>query len=638
MVVCEYIMHKHLTGILGISGALVATVFGGFLIVNAAVVSYTINGASTNTFNSGESMTIALQVTSSGAESIADVTAYIHTIGSLDDIPGITNISCSDGDDYSDTSYVDCVWDAGFQGSKTISFDITIADPGTYVLAIETLTTDNDDDIAEFTITGVSASAPFTFDTAITQDLDSNGKIDAFKITFSEDVDADTAATEDVTVAGYTVTGVSAWDGDASSLKVLVTELGSYDSGAEPSVTVSGISNTDGDEVSETTKTASDKSTPVMVSGVIAEGGDFVTITFSEDINAATLNTVALNDFSLSENSIAGVSETGPGVVKLTLGTTTASTSIDVSVGGDVIDDTNGQPTEAHTIPAVLAPDTTPITIQSAGLTTSAASSDSVTVGDTVTLTFALSELAATSTISMLNNSDVSVATTGTTYTAVYTVDGDTPLGVATFGILIADEAGNESTQTATTDGSSITIVAAAGGGGGDSSIAFSVSLTAANGGMNLVSLPVLPADTSIASVLSGITSSVTSVWTYIDNVWYVYYPNNAALSNLSTMVPEYAYFIEVTEGATLSGSGTAVTKSRVYTEGWQLVGYVQPDADTTGTVSIDTAFSHIGLAGVAYSDLLELDNGLGAVPTAVDRGKGFWMNVIDLTFVPTPS
>jgi len=629
----------------GFSGALLATFLSGFLLISAAAADLSVyvydgpddigatlisDSISLAPGDTAYSFEIELTPTGDGVE-LVDI--FIED-EAFELVAGFSDISCEGAtDDSPDDSEIVCIWDPILTESAVVSFGIALDTVGEYTLVVITTgESPEDEDIFEYTLIVADEGVPFTFDSAATRDFDEDGKIDGFKLDFLSAVDADTAATGDVSVAGYTVTSVIAWDGDTGALKVFVTEGSTSDTDATPDVTVSGISGTNGTEVDETTITASDESAPVMTSALIAEDGASIAVTFSEDIDGSSLNTVSLSDFSLSENTVVAVAETSPGVVTLTLGATTTATTIDVTVGAEDIDDPDGNTTAEHSVTATQAPDTTPITINSVGLTTSATSTSEVMVGDTVTLTFSLGEVASTTSISILDESAITPSADGTTYTALYTVDADTAAGAVTFSISVTDAAGNETTATSVTDGSSLTVASSGGGGGGggDSSIAFSIPLSASADGFNLISLPVAPSDTAIASVLSGISGSVESVWTMIDSVWYVYYPNNPSFSNLTTMDAGYAYYIKVSTGVTLSGSGTVATGSRTLSNGWQMVGYLQPDADTTDTVSIDTAFSSVGLAGVAYSDLVGYSGGSFTVASEVDPGDGFFMNIID--------
>lgn len=509
--------------ILGVSSVLLATFLGGFLFVFAASVILTIDGENTNVVAVGETSTFSVEVS---GEPTLEIFAYLQDADSGEDISAFSNISCGTGEDYfSDSSYIDCVWEDAFEGEETISFDVTLAEAGDYILIVERVDEYNEESLTEFSISAEEESVPLTFDSAETRDLDANGNIDAFKLTFSSQVDIDTVALGDISIVGYTLSDVSLWDGDNNSLLVTVSELDSFDSNVEPSITVSGISGTDGGEVSETTISATDMVSPVMVSAIIAEDGNSIVVTFSEDLNGTTVNSTG-TDFTLSENTISLADETAPGVVTLTLGTSTTATAIEITVESDALKDLNGQGTLEHTITATQAPDTTPIVIHSALLTT------------------------------------------------------------------------------------------------------FSIQLSSANGGMNLISLPFSPSNTAIGEVLSDISVHVQSVWTYIDGVWQVYYPNNRDFSTLTTMDAGFAYFIEVSADVTLAGEGTLWSGSRTLSSGWQLVGYAQPNTSTNEGVSIDTAFTSVGLAGVAYTDLIGYDGGTEATPVAVAPGEGLWMNV----------
>ncbi len=627
-----------------ISGALLATFFGGFSITLAAPVSvsFTIDGESTSTLTVGETKTFEIQLANTD-EVTVDADFYI-----LDDtdteISGLSNVSCGDGEDVSLLAIepiVYCFWDPGFAAGETVSFDVVIDDEGDYTFVVFTLNDDPDSDGVEneFALTAEAAvvANPFTFDIATTQDSDSDGYIDHLKLEFSVDPNHSTVDVGDISVEGYTVSDVSIWgDGpslDLGAIEVTVDEGAGLDTGATPEVTVSGFEDINGNTIDETTINATDGLIPVVLGAEISEDGAKINVTFSEDVDGTTVNSTG-TDFTLSENTITGADEVSAGVVELTLASTTEATSIDVILLADSIDDLAGNTAKGQTVSSTRAPDTTPIDISFVGLATNATSTDAVLEGDTITLTFALAETAATTTVAILDESDVAVATGTPTSTATYTVDADTAEGAVTFTITVLDEVGNSSTATSTTDGSSLTVDqpddAPGGGGGGDSSIPFSIDLTSANGGLNLISLPVNPADTSIASVLSGISSSVESVWTYIGGVWYVYYPDNPDLSNLTTMEAGFGYFIEVSADVTLSGSGEVETDTRDLDIGWQLVGYLQPDSDTTEDVSIDTAFAGVGLAGIAYSDLVGYEDGANTTPTAVSPGDGFWMNVVD--------
>ena len=80
--------------------------------------------------------------------------------------------------------------------------------------------------------------------------------------------------------------------------------------------------------------------------------------------------------------------------------------------------------------------------------------------------------------------------------------------------------------------------------------------------GWNLVSLPAQPANTTIATVLSGITGAYEVVWGYPGQSWKVYDPNDPDGSTLTTMEAGKGYWIKMTSAETLSVSGAAPSSS----------------------------------------------------------------------------
>ncbi len=106
--------------------------------------------------------------------------------------------------------------------------------------------------------------------------------------------------------------------------------------------------------------------------------------------------------------------------------------------------------------------------------------------------------------------------------------------------------------------------------------------------GWNLISLPVQPANTNIASVLSGIAGAYEAVWAYSNGVWQVYDPNDPAGSTLTAMQAGNGYWIKMTAQKTLSVSGSAPPAALALQAGWNLVGY----AGGTSCAPASTALS----------------------------------------------
>jgi hypothetical protein len=84
-----------------------------------------------------------------------------------------------------------------------------------------------------------------------------------------------------------------------------------------------------------------------------------------------------------------------------------------------------------------------------------------------------------------------------------------------------------------------------------------STDLISLSPGWNLVSLPVQPANTAIASVLSGINGAYEVVWAYPGQSWKVYDPNDVQGSTLTNMQAGNGYWIKMTSAKTLGLSGS---------------------------------------------------------------------------------
>ena len=149
--------------------------------------------------------------------------------------------------------------------------------------------------------------------------------------------------------------------------------------------------------------------------------------------------------------------------------------------------------------------------------------------------------------------------------------------------------------------------------------------------GWNLISLPLQPFNTAIASVLSGIKGSCEVVWAYPDQTWKVYDPNDPDGTTLTTMEAGKGYWLKMTAPKTLSVSGTAPPSSLPLAQGWNLVGY-----DGASCTASSTPLSSIGSA-------LQVSWGYGAQgwqfydPTATAKentltnlcpGAGYWVEV----------
>jgi hypothetical protein len=96
--------------------------------------------------------------------------------------------------------------------------------------------------------------------------------------------------------------------------------------------------------------------------------------------------------------------------------------------------------------------------------------------------------------------------------------------------------------------------------------------------GLNMISLPLLPDDLRIESVLAGVADRVMRVWTYestdTSNPWRLYEPGSL-YNDLITLAPQRGYWIEMSAPADLNLSGANYSQMTIPLHaGWNFVGY----------------------------------------------------------------
>lgn len=170
----------------------------------------------------------------------------------------------------------------------------------------------------------------------------------------------------------------------------------------------------------------------------------------------------------------------------------------------------------------------------------------------------------------------------------------------------------------------------------------YSINLNANGSGWNLISLPVVPSNTAIATVLGDAADDIHAVWTYdptninanaINGGWFVYNPD-ASLSSLSTMTAGHGYWISVISDTVINGSGSLLIAgpttppSVSLATGWNLVGYYQIPGESSSNMT--NAFKSIGTAGTGYTSLFGFNNATGASTNVgtILPGDAFWISV----------
>jgi predicted outer membrane repeat protein len=151
------------------------------------------------------------------------------------------------------------------------------------------------------------------------------------------------------------------------------------------------------------------------------------------------------------------------------------------------------------------------------------------------------------------------------------------------------------------------------------------------NLGWNLISfsLYLQPDVASIDSVLNSIVDRLISVWAYMEGRWQVYDPANPGFSDLSTMEAGRGYWINMSEEATLTVSGSAPSNSIELINGWNLVGYNSDTSQSVGDAleSIDGYYISVW----AYMDggwkIYDPENPGFSDLLTMEPGYGYWIN-----------
>ncbi len=138
------------------------------------------------------------------------------------------------------------------------------------------------------------------------------------------------------------------------------------------------------------------------------------------------------------------------------------------------------------------------------------------------------------------------------------------------------------------------------------------ISLTA---GWNLISLNKVPASYAVADVFDGVTGLIQ-----VKNEALSHMPSIAAYFNtLEDLAVNGGYWVNLSSPATLTVSGAQVDASATpisLKAGWNLVAYLPAAAKPTAT------------ALASISSYLQEVNHLGASPTNMEPGKGYWIKV----------
>ncbi|VVB61305.1 Uncharacterised protein [uncultured archaeon] len=159
----------------------------------------------------------------------------------------------------------------------------------------------------------------------------------------------------------------------------------------------------------------------------------------------------------------------------------------------------------------------------------------------------------------------------------------------------------------------------------------FNISLSS---GWNLISLPIVPVDKSITSVLKDIKSNVRSVWAYDPLManstggWLSFAPD--APSNLNTMDAGFGYWIDMANASTLTIFGNFMSPAttppqRTLVPGWNLVGEYGTDAKRASCSLYSLVNTNSGIP--RWTSLWSYSGNFTPLTgnSTMSPGKGFW-------------
>ena len=155
--------------------------------------------------------------------------------------------------------------------------------------------------------------------------------------------------------------------------------------------------------------------------------------------------------------------------------------------------------------------------------------------------------------------------------------------------------------------------------------------------GWNLISLPLVPQNTGIDSILSPINGNYSIVWEYnvsdTSDQWKKYDPTAPFGNDLTDMEPGKGYWIMMTSDDTLPISGTVPESTDISLKiGWNLIGYnsldSQPVAESLSSISGNYSIVWAYDASDAADNWKKYDSTAPFGNDLIDMepGKGYWI------------
>jgi hypothetical protein len=147
--------------------------------------------------------------------------------------------------------------------------------------------------------------------------------------------------------------------------------------------------------------------------------------------------------------------------------------------------------------------------------------------------------------------------------------------------------------------------------------------------GWNMISLPVTPASSDPAKVLSSIANKYEAIYAYnpLAGSYTHYFPGEAS-NTIQKLEPGRGYWIYMSSAGSVSVTGTAASKALSIEEGWNLVGY----ANTTESPIASAVNTSGGRISVVYWFNASANSYEGYAPPedntlkTLTPGRGYWV------------
>lgn len=580
-------------------------------------------------------------------------------VGTVDYRPWCTNEACSPIDTTSPTVTVDTL----------LTNDTTPVITGTVVesnAVTVTVTVNSHDYIAVVTSGTWSANVTDvltggTYSVVATAE-DSAGNIGTDMSDNELEVDTSIPTLSTATITSDNSTATLAKVGDTVTLTIVASE-----NIQTPTATIAGhsatvVAGSDAQHWTASYQMASGDSEGVIVFSIsfmdtAGNNGTAVTavtsgsnVTFDKTVPVVSITSIAgdnyVNNSEKAAIHVVGTAEAGSTVnVSLTSGVTVTGSgtatdgSFDITINGTTLTDGTVTPSVTATdatgnVSSAVTTPTAAKDIAAPSITSKTPSANAVGVAPTTNITVVFNEgvviTDAQVTLQKGSNPAVSTVVSGTetvTIDPAVTLDNNSTYTITLTGV--TDTAGN---ALPTTSWSFTT------------SASYSMTLTT---GWNLISLPVVPTNTSASSVLGALddATQIETVWKYDPTLgtWGAYHPGNPETSNFSTMTAGEGYWINYLSTAdgivagtgNLFQEGNSTPPQKELAAGWNLIGYYQLENTTTALANnaLSTVTGQWTQLRTYNNTTKQFQSVIGTNP--MGPGEGYWIFMKSSSFAP---